>query len=53
MATLGERAVVGGVCYIAATIAEPGVIAHTGTLQRIVNPPGGIGFHKAVCASVG
>ena len=35
-AVLGERAVVGGVCYIAATIAGPGVIAHTGTLQRIV-----------------
>ena len=36
MTALGERAVVGGVCYIAATIAEPGVIAHTGTMQRIV-----------------
>lgn len=29
-------AVMGGVCYIAATIAEPGVIAHAGTLQRLV-----------------
>jgi 2-dehydropantoate 2-reductase len=29
-------AVMGGVCYIAATIAEPGVIAHSGTLQRLV-----------------
>ena len=36
MTALGERAVVGGVCYIAATIAQPGAIAHTGTMQRIV-----------------
>ena len=33
---LGERAVVGGACYIAATIAEPGVIRHTGAMQRLV-----------------
>lgn len=33
---LGEGAVVGGVCYIAATIAQPGVIRHTGTLQKMV-----------------
>jgi 2-dehydropantoate 2-reductase len=33
---LGERAVVGGVCYIAATIAEPGVIRHSGAMQKIV-----------------
>ncbi|MBE0585736.1 MAG: 2-dehydropantoate 2-reductase, partial [Desulfofustis sp.] len=32
----GPHAVVGGVCYIAATIAEPGVIAHTGTMQKLV-----------------
>jgi 2-dehydropantoate 2-reductase len=36
METLGRRAVIGGVCYIAATIAEPGVIVHTGTMQRLV-----------------
>jgi 2-dehydropantoate 2-reductase len=30
------RSVVGGVCYIAASIAEPGVISHTGTMQRLV-----------------
>jgi 2-dehydropantoate 2-reductase len=30
---LGERAVMGGVCYIAAQIAEPGVIRHSGTMQ--------------------
>ncbi|MEO8080473.1 MAG: 2-dehydropantoate 2-reductase, partial [Caldimonas sp.] len=33
---LGAPAVVGGVCYIAATIAEPGVIRHTGTMQKLV-----------------
>ena len=33
---LGERCVVGGVCYIAATIAEPGVIRHTGNMQKLV-----------------
>jgi 2-dehydropantoate 2-reductase len=29
-------AVMGGVCYIAAAIAEPGVIAHAGAMQRLV-----------------
>jgi 2-dehydropantoate 2-reductase len=33
---LGARHVIGGVCYIAATIAEPGVIRHTGTMQKLV-----------------
>jgi 2-dehydropantoate 2-reductase len=33
---LGDRAVMGGVSYIAATIAEPGVIEHTGTMARLV-----------------
>jgi 2-dehydropantoate 2-reductase len=33
---LGERAVMGGVCYIAALIAEPGVIRHSGTMQKVV-----------------
>jgi 2-dehydropantoate 2-reductase len=28
--------VLGGVCYIAAAISEPGVIGHTGTMQRLV-----------------
>ena len=32
---LGDDAVVGGVSYIAAAIAEPGVIAHNGTMQRL------------------
>ena len=33
---LGDRHVVGGVCYIAATIAEPGLIRHSGTMQKLV-----------------
>ncbi len=35
-AALGEHAVVGGVAYIFATIAEPGVIEHTGGPARVV-----------------
>ena len=35
-AVLGERAVMGGACYIAAQIAAPGVIRHSGTMARIV-----------------
>ncbi len=33
---LGERAVMGGVAYIGAGIARPGVIRHTGKIQRLV-----------------
>jgi len=33
---LGNEPVMGGLCYIAATIARPGVISHTGTMQKIV-----------------
>jgi 2-dehydropantoate 2-reductase len=33
---LGVEHVIGGVCYIAATIAEPGLIRHSGTLQKLV-----------------
>jgi 2-dehydropantoate 2-reductase len=33
---LGAQHIIGGVCYIAATIAEPGVIRHTGTLAKLV-----------------
>ena len=36
VAALGSAAVAGGVCYIAATIAEPGVIAHTGPMAKLV-----------------
>jgi 2-dehydropantoate 2-reductase len=34
-AVVGAAAVLGGAAYIAATIAEPGVIAHTGTMARL------------------
>lgn len=34
--TVGVAHVIGGVCYIAASITEPGVIEHSGALQRIV-----------------
>jgi 2-dehydropantoate 2-reductase len=34
--TLGGEHVIGGVCYIAATIAEPGLIRHSGSLQKLV-----------------
>jgi 2-dehydropantoate 2-reductase len=33
---LGDRPILGGLCYIAATIARPGVISHTGTVQKLV-----------------
>jgi len=33
---VGDHALVGGVCYIAATIATPGVIQHAGTMQKLV-----------------
>lgn len=33
---LGGEHVIGGLTYIAATIAEPGLIRHSGTLQRLV-----------------
>jgi 2-dehydropantoate 2-reductase len=32
----GEAAVMGGVAYVATTVARPGVIRQTGTMQRIV-----------------
>lgn len=35
-AALGQQAVVGGVCYIAAGIDAPGVIGHYGTMQKLV-----------------
>jgi 2-dehydropantoate 2-reductase len=33
--SLGAGHVIGGVCYVAATIAEPGVIRHSGTLAKL------------------
>src|SRR5262245_5737622 len=34
--TLGAEHVIGGVCYIAAAIGEPGLIRHSGTLAKLV-----------------
>ncbi|MFE6687619.1 ketopantoate reductase family protein [Streptomyces sp. NPDC057743] len=36
---LPERDIVGGACFIAAHIEEPGVVAHTGTLQKMAFGP--------------
>ncbi len=33
---LGDKAVLGGLCYIGTTIAAPGVIRHTGVMQKLV-----------------
>ncbi len=33
---IGEKALMGGVAYMATTISRPGVIQHTGTMQRMV-----------------
>lgn len=33
---LGKQAVIGGVSYIAATIGEPGLIRHSGKMQKLV-----------------
>jgi 2-dehydropantoate 2-reductase len=33
---LGNEPVMGGLCYIAATITRAGVISHTGTMQKLV-----------------
>jgi 2-dehydropantoate 2-reductase len=30
------QSIIGGVCYIAASISEPGIIGHTGAIQKIV-----------------
>ncbi len=56
---LGAARVLGGIAYIAATIREPGVIAHTGTMARLVVGafPGGDAAaaeaFRAACASAG
>jgi 2-dehydropantoate 2-reductase len=34
--TLGTEHVIGGACYIAASIAEPGFVRHSGTLQKLL-----------------
>lgn len=33
---LGDKALMGGVCYVATKISKPGVIHQTGTMQRVV-----------------
>ena len=33
---LGANVVVGGLCYVASKISRPGVITHTGTMQRLI-----------------
>src|SRR5262249_4874265 len=33
---VGDRAIMGGVGYVATTISKPGTIAQTGTMQRLV-----------------
>lgn len=50
--------VMGGVCYVATTIARPGVIRQTGTMQRIVigeydgsRSPRAVALHEALAAS--
>jgi 2-dehydropantoate 2-reductase len=56
---LGPERVIGGVAYIAATIREMGVVAHTGTMARLVvgafsdgNARGAAAFREA-CAAAG
>ena len=49
---IGERHVLPGVAYIATGIREPGVIAHTGTMQRLQVGPGAEAF-AAVCRAAG
>jgi 2-dehydropantoate 2-reductase len=49
---VGPAHVLGGIAYIAATIREPGVIAHTGTMARLVVgafPGGDAAAAKAFC----
>ena len=57
--TLGPERVLGGIAYIAATIREPGVVLHTGTMARLVVGafPGGDAAaaeaFRAACAGAG
>jgi 2-dehydropantoate 2-reductase len=52
-------AVLGGVCYLSAVIAEPGVIAHTGAMQKLVfgefdgRASALTGDFRAACGSAG
>lgn len=49
---IDKRHVLGGVAYIATGIREPGVIAHTGTMQRLLVGPGVDAFAQA-CKAAG
>lgn len=50
----GEKPVLGGVAHIAATIGEPGVIVHTGTMAKLTvgEPGGGMSPRVAAIAEV-
>jgi len=45
---VAKEAIIGGLCYIAASILEPGVIGHSGSLQKLVFGEYG-GKHSARC----
>jgi len=50
--TIGERHVVAGVAYIATSISAPGVVTHTGTMQRLQVGPAAKEFAEA-CKAAG
>ena len=50
--TIGERHVVAGVAYIATSISAPGVVTHTGTMQRLQVGPAAKDFADA-CRAAG
>jgi 2-dehydropantoate 2-reductase len=50
--TIGERHVVPGVAYIATSISAPGVVTHTGTMQRLQVGPAAQPFADA-CKAAG
>lgn len=49
---IGEKHVLPGVAYIATGISSPGVVTHTGTMQRLQVGPGAEGFVEA-CRAAG
>jgi 2-dehydropantoate 2-reductase len=56
---VGRQPVIGGLSYIAAAIAEPGVITHNGNIQRLVfgeldgQPSARVDAFAAACAAAG
>jgi 2-dehydropantoate 2-reductase len=50
--TIGEKHVVPGVAYIATAISAPGVVTHTGAMQRLQAGPGAEAF-VAACKAAG